>query len=121
MGKALGQIMVALMLPAVSAADTAQDRVEQSFSNLKVAFALAAHRSDVGDYPKQLTDLVPKYLEAVPPDLFATEPLRYRPKKLGYLLYSVGPNGEDEDGRWYDDETPGDDPHIHMPPVIKPD
>jgi hypothetical protein len=121
MGKALGQVMVALMLPAVSAASTAQDRVDQSLRNLKIAFAIAAYHSDAGKYPQQLTDLVPKYLEQVPADSFSTEPLTYRPHRLGYLLYSVGPNGLDDEGRWYDDEPPVDDPHIRMPPVIKPD
>ena len=53
--------------------------------------------------------------------LFAGKPLIYRPSETGYLLYSVGVNGKDDEGRWYDDDPPGDDPSVRMPlPELKP-
>ena len=43
------------------------------------------------------------------------KPLIYKPTAKGYLFYSVGQNGKDDGGRWYDDDPPGDDPGVKMP------
>ena len=43
-------------------------------------------------------------------------------KKLGegYFFYSVGPNGKDDGGQWYNDDPPGDDIRVKMPlPELK--
>ena len=81
---------------------------------------MAAYRADTGRYPARLAELAPKYLAAVPDDLFAGKPLVYRPSEAGYLLYSVGINGKDDGGRWTDDDPPGDDLRVRMPlPELK--
>ncbi len=119
--KALGDGIAALLLPPVRKVQTAYDRSEQTQRNLRVAFALAAYRADRGRYPAKLDELAPKYLAAVPGDLFSGKPLVYRRTEDGYLFYSVGANGKDEGGRWYDDDPPGDDPNVRMPlPPLKP-
>jgi hypothetical protein len=120
-GKAIGQVMIGLLLPATRKVQTAYDRAEQTQRNLHVAFALAAYRGDHGRYPAKLDALATKYLAAVPGDVFSGKALIYRPADKGYLVYSVGPNGKDDGGRWYDDDPPGDDPRVRMPlPDLKP-
>jgi hypothetical protein len=114
-GEWIGRILIGLLLPAVDKMQDATDRTIQLERNLHVAFALAAFRADHGRFPKQLSELAPKYLSKVPDDLFSGEPLIYRPADDGYLLYSVGINGQDDDGRWTDDDPKGDDPRIRMP------
>ena len=52
-----------------------------------------------GQYPVQLEQLVPKYLDKIPEDLFVGKPVRYLRKAQGYLLYSVGPNQKDNGGQ----------------------
>lgn len=91
------------------------DRTEQSQRNLKIAFALAAYRANNTGYPEKLSDLTPKYLDAIPDDIFSGKSLIYRVEKDGYLLYSIGINGKDEGGRWFDDDPPGDDLRVRMP------
>jgi RNA polymerase sigma factor (sigma-70 family) len=93
----------------------AADQTEQAQRNLHLAFALAAYRGDRGGYPEKLDALVPKYLEEVPTDLYSGKALIYRPSENGYLLYSVGANGLDEQGHGHDDTPPGDDPSVRMP------
>jgi len=93
----------------------AVDRSEQIQRNLHLAFALAAYKADHGKYPLKLDALAPKYLPQIPLDLFTGKALIYRPAANGYLLYSFGPNGQDDEGRWYDDDPPGDDPRIRLP------
>ena len=41
----------------------------------------------------------PKYVAAIPEDIFSGGELHYKPQADGYLLYSVGPNGKDDGGR----------------------
>jgi hypothetical protein len=119
-GKAIGNVLVGLLVPAVRKVQSAYDRSEQVQRNLRVAFALAAYRADRRRYPARLEELAPKYLAAVPGDLFSGQALIYRPAGEGYLVYSVGVNGKDEGGRWYDDDPPGDDPCVRLPlPELK--
>jgi len=119
-GKQIGDLLVALLSPAVRKVQQAQDRISQVEANLHVAFALAAYRKDTGRYPEKLADLAPKYLAAVPGDIFSGKPLIYKPNEKGYLFYSVGVNGKDDGGRWYNDDPPGDDPGVRMPlPELK--
>jgi hypothetical protein len=87
-----------------------------------VALALAAYRAEHGGHPEDLAKLVPKYLKAIPEDPFAEKPLRYRREGSGYVLYSVGPNGQDDDGRESSVRDPktgqeleGDDIVLRMP------
>jgi hypothetical protein len=62
--------------------------------------ALQAYRLERGHHPERLESLVPDYIESMPVDPFAGQPLRYRLGEDGqYVLYSVGPDGSDDDGQ----------------------
>ena len=66
---------------------------------LTVSLALRAYKLEHGNYPKSLTQIAPEYSEQVPSDPFSVKkPLRYRVEGDKYLLYSVGPDGEDDLG-----------------------
>lgn len=120
-GRTLGNVLVTMLVPAVTRISSAYDRTEQNQRNLQVAFALAVYRKEQGRYPKALADLVPKYLEKVPQDTFSGRALHYRPTATGYLSYSVGPDGKDGGGQGYDDDPRGDDLRIRMPlPKLSP-
>ncbi len=54
------------------------------------------HRSQL---PEQLSELVPKYLAQVPEDPFVAHLLRFRKLAKGFVVYSVGPDREDQQGR----------------------
>jgi hypothetical protein len=113
--KKLGVVMIDSFMPAIRWMKRVADRTEQVERNLHLAFALAAYRGEHGRYPEQLDALAPKYLAAVPSDLFSGKALVYRPLKDGYLLYSVGVNGLDEQGHGADDTPRGDDLPVRMP------
>jgi hypothetical protein len=118
-------------LPAVSylsAAFVRRDQRRQAEENLAIAaFALAGYRADHHEYPKTLANLVPAYIDALPQDPFTEGALRYKPEQHGgrldgYLLYSVGQNGKDEEGRgpesfnYLSGDGRNDDISIRMPP-----
>lgn len=112
-GKWVGDVLISLIVPATIRVQNAADRREQNERNLHIAFALAAYQADQKRYPQTLDALAPKYLASVPGDLFSGKALVYRPSKGGYLLYSVGPNGEDDEGD-------SDDLAVRMPLPKRP-
>ncbi len=63
------------------------------------AIALERYRLSAGRYPEKLAELLPTHLKSVPIDLMDGQPMRYRRRDDGrYDLYSIGPNGIDENG-----------------------
>ena len=67
---------------------------------IAIACALERFRNDTGALPQKLGELVPKYLAAVPHDVFTGEPLHYRlnPDGKNFTIYSVGADGIDNHG-----------------------
>jgi hypothetical protein len=114
-GKSVGNILICLLIPAVTKVQDAADRTAQNHANLQLALALVRHKADAGSYPKNLADLAPKYLKEVPTDIFSEKPLIYKSDDKGFTLYSVGPNGTDDAGRSRDDDPRGDDLKVQLP------
>jgi hypothetical protein len=114
-GKTIGEHFVLVLFPAARKVQDAHDRGEQSLENVTTAMALAAYKRDMGHYPDKIDALMPKYLRQAPRDLFSGKPPIYKPSAKGYLLYSVGPNGEDDGGLGLEDEPSGDDIVVRVP------
>jgi len=62
------------------------------------SLAIERYRLAKGDLPEKLSDVVPTYLDAIPQDPFDGKPLRYKKLVRGYVVYSVGDDGEDNGG-----------------------
>lgn len=107
--KHMGGIFISLLLPALNSVMHAEMRTTTQLKLADTALALAAYRADQGEYPVELSALVPKYIKRLSKDDFFDEPLRYERRGSGFLLYSIGRNREDDDGRYHDDEPKGDD------------
>jgi hypothetical protein len=113
-----GRSFVFLLLPSTDACLNAEDRAAMQFELTKLAFTLAAYRAERGSYPAKLAELAPKYVPAVPKDIFNEADLHYRREATGYLLYSVGENGVDDGGNDREDakgDENWDDQVIRMP------
>jgi hypothetical protein len=61
--------------------------------------AIRRHHQEHGQWPSELLELVPAYFPAVPIDPFSGKTLVYRRQGDEFLLYSVGEDGQDNDGR----------------------
>lgn len=124
MSQHLGKIMVALLQPAADAALTADTRGIANRRMLLIALGAAAYRTEYGVYPERL-DAVGDYLSEIPVDPYSEQSFRYRLEGDGFMVYSVGPNGRDEEGR-NDAEAGGcfypeaDDISMHVPPILPP-
>lgn len=76
---------------------------------LLLRFGLRAYRLENGAFPASLNQLAPRYLRKIPADIYADgAPFRYRIKNGDYELWSVGPDGRDDNGapiKWRDDKS----------------
>ena len=97
----LGNVFVSLLLPALSAAMEAEGRAMALGRMNEVTFALAAYRAAHGTYPATLADLEQEQKTPLPGDPFSGEAFRYRREDEGFVVYSVGPNLRDDDGKVY--------------------
>ena len=79
-------------------------REVQSMAQVEVAataVAVQRYRLARRELPETLDGLVPVYLAAVPADPFDGAPLRYRRTDRGFVVYSVGEDGQDDGGTGY--------------------
>jgi hypothetical protein len=70
-------------------------RIDQT----RIAIALQRCKLEHGGYPAALSSLVPAFIDPLPPDPFASEPMRHAVRDDGtFDLWSVGPDQVDESG-----------------------
>lgn len=75
-------------------------RSETELKLLLLRFALRAYRVEQGAYPNMLGELAPAYVTQIPSDPFGNgKSICYRKKGDSYLLWSIGPDGKDDNGK----------------------
>jgi len=88
---------------------------------MECRLALRAYRAERGAPPASLEMLVPAYMPSVPRDPFAPHPLTYAAQGERYLLYSLGPDGDDDGGRQLDGKLEVEtDSDLGEPRVLPP-
>lgn len=63
------------------------------------AVAVQRYRQRTGHRPENLSQLVPGYLAEVPKDPFDGNDLRYSKLRRGFVVYSIGQDGQDHGGK----------------------
>jgi hypothetical protein len=91
-------ILAKILLPAVGKVVLAAHRKDALSACARAAVAAERYRHDRGRWPETLAVLVPDYLGEVPTDPFDGQPLRLVRTDDGLVIYSVGPDGEDNGG-----------------------
>ena len=71
-------------------------RVRTARAALAIELFRAEHN---GERPASLEALAPAYLKQIPKDPFDGQPLRYKLRSKGYVVYSIGADGKDDDGK----------------------
>ncbi|MFH1968924.1 MAG: hypothetical protein ABIJ53_01250 [Verrucomicrobiota bacterium] len=64
----------------------------------RVGLALKLFEQKNGAYPDTLDKLATEFLDAIPVDPFTGKALIYRKADAGFILYSLGPNQQDDNG-----------------------
>ena len=114
----LSQVLLSIFFPDYVTHFSVYNRTIMQFELDKLSFALAAYHADHDAYPAKFADLTPKYVAEVPKDIFNDSDLHYILEGKGYLLYSVGINGKDDDAKsCYDrkEEEDWDDLVVRVP------
>jgi hypothetical protein len=113
-GAIVGEMIACQLLPFLEPVQDAEHRMRVRHELTRLALALLEYQSGHGDLPRGLDELLPGYIPALPVDPFSEAQLIYRLQPDGALVYSVGANGLDDEGRGRLDEPPGDDSMIRI-------
>jgi hypothetical protein len=87
------------LMPAIGRVLEIDVRTTAQVDCARVALGIERYRLAKGSLPKELADLVPRYMDKVPIDPLDDKPLRYKLTEPGYIVYSIGYGGTDEGGR----------------------
>lgn len=92
-------ILSMMLLPALESAIFREATGLADIRMAQTALAIERFRLAKQSLPENLSQMVPEFLPAVPEDPCDGQPLRFRRLEKGYLIYSVGKDGQDNDGR----------------------
>ncbi len=73
--------------------------LEAIMDTARIGMACQIYKNRYGEYPDELDQLAPDILEQVPADPFTGESMIYKRKDSGFMVYSVGSNRKDDEGR----------------------
>ena len=89
-----------------------RDQDTAAMAGLSIRCALEAYHARASTYPVSLAELVPHYIAKLPADPFSGADFRYQLRTLkgeqSYLLYSIGPDLDDDRGAIVWDDSNGD-------------
>ena len=111
-GNGVGQILYYMTVPAVAASLATKAKGDVQLQATRTILALRAYQLTHGQLPKDLSALVPEFLEAVPVDDFDGQPLRYSAEKK--MVYSVGKNLKDDGGDDRGSDAPATQRHLDL-------
>jgi hypothetical protein len=87
------------IMPAFSNCTIIDLRITAQLRTARAGLAVQRYRLAVGKLPESLGDLMPTYLDAVPKDPFDGKELRYKKLETGFVVYSIGKDGNDDGGK----------------------
>jgi hypothetical protein len=96
-------VLARQLTAAVTKVATAFHRGRANLRCAVVMLAVERYRQANNRWPETLTDLFPTYFPKIPIDPFDGKPLRYRRVEDGVVVYSVGPDGKDDGGKFDND------------------
>ncbi len=97
-----------LILPGLAATATRDAESRARLRAARTALAIERWRRVHHEtIPESLSALVPRFLDRVPEDPFDGTPLRFKKLNPRYVVYSIGPNREDDGGK--ERPLPGED------------
>ena len=93
------RLFASLVLPSLSRVSFRAAYAQTGVNLALLACALERYRLARGEFPAQLDQLVPNFLDRLPADLINGQPLKYHRAQNGaFGLYSVGWNETDDGG-----------------------
>ncbi|MBN1272282.1 MAG: hypothetical protein JXB26_08430 [Candidatus Aminicenantes bacterium] len=91
--------MTRALFPNIGAVLLKKATLDAMFETARIGMACKIFKNLNGEYPETLDELSPEILKTIPVDPFTGNPYVYRKENSGFIVYSVGSNQKDEDGR----------------------
>lgn len=91
-------ILVVILLPSTGRSSIYFANAQARERFIITTLAVRLFKMEKGRWPQKLDELVPEYLDEVPPDPFGLKPLRYKKREGKWIIYSIGPDGKDDGG-----------------------
>lgn len=91
--------MTSTIFPHLSQSPRNRDAAIARHDQFQIALALNLYRQAHGGYPETLAQLAEVVDWPIPDDIFSGEPFRYRREGAGYVLWSLGPDLDDDGGQ----------------------
>lgn len=92
-------ILLHIIMPALSRCTTIDVRAAAQIRTARAGLAIERYRLAAGKLPDSLAELIPTYLDTVPKDPFDGKELRYKKLETGFVVYSIGEDGNDDGGK----------------------
>jgi hypothetical protein len=92
-------MLLHVIMPALSRCTTVDLRTSAQLRTAHACLAIERYRLAADKLPDTLSELIPTYLGAVPKDPFDGKELRYKKLETGFVVYSIGEDGSDDDGK----------------------
>ena len=96
------RILSNMLLPIYGRAASRRDSTTALLGAAEVGLALAAYHAEHGTYPDSLAELETAGWD-LPNDPFGGGPLHYRTEGDGFVVWSLGPDMDDDGGRPFDE------------------
>jgi hypothetical protein len=91
--------MAGMLFPNFEAAFLKEATLEAVLDSARLGVACKIYRNAHGNFPEELAELVPDILKAIPFDPFTGKPYVHRRQDGGFIIYSLGSNLRDDEGR----------------------
>lgn len=91
--------MANLLIPNMEAAFLKRASLVAVFDTIRLGAACRIYRKRHGEWPESLGRLAPGILKELPPDPFTGDPYVYKRGDAGFIVYSLGSNRRDDQGR----------------------
>jgi hypothetical protein len=92
-------MLLRAIMPAFSNCTIIDLRIAAQLRTARAGLAIERYRLAAGKLPESLAELIPTYLDAVPKDPFDGKDLRYKKLETGFVVYSIGKDGNDDGGK----------------------
>lgn len=97
-----------LLLPRLEALSREIDRAKSDLAGARIFLGILAYRDHFGSYPPSLESLEARLNWQMRDDPFSGKPFVYRRQGMGFILYSIGDDLKDSDGKQGYRMKPGD-------------
>ncbi len=91
--------MAGALVPNLTSTLFKRATLDAVYDSARIGMACKIYKNMYGDFPEDLAMLSPEILEKVPIDPFTGDPFIYKKQESGFIVYSIGSNLKDDEGR----------------------